>query len=404
MRKHAPALVLLPLAALFIAVVATVYARFAPSAGLDYQGNLNYLRYLDFTARIPLATRGWQMYHPPLFHATSALLFEALHRPGGTLTLTDAGRWVATAAWGLEGVAAIAAVRAWNGSWLGASAAAAIVWLLPGQAMVGGMVYNETLTGLGVAIIVLGLALWQRSPGWSVALLALGIPVAALSKYSGLAAVAAAALFIIWQVRHRLRPALLALIPGAVLVAAFYARNLIALGTPLPLNAVIFDLQSWDPVGWGHPAGFFTRIDLGVCAAKVSFWGGFWKWFFGSDCLPLPPWRGTLSPLLLAAGMLVTVVLLAAFAWLVIDGRADPARLVLVAIPVVVFVAFVLYILRVPSATTDKGVYTLAAIVPAATAVGLFSSRWVRGRPASAAAYLAILAWGVVMAHATGLA
>jgi len=144
-------------------VIVSVYGRFDGTLGFDYGHHLAYARYVDFTARIPLATRGWQMYHPPAYYAATALLFEALHRLGATLTLTDAGRWLATAAWILEGMVAAAAVKAWRGSWLGAAAGGAIVWLLPGQSMMGSMIYNETLTGLGVGVIVLGAAIWSRS-------------------------------------------------------------------------------------------------------------------------------------------------------------------------------------------------------------------------------------------------
>lgn len=399
------AILLIPLVVLFAGIVALVYARFDATKGFDYGGILDYVRYFDLTRSIPLANRGWQMYHPPAYFVATAALFEVFHQIGLTLTMTNAGQWLSTAAWFIEGVVAIAAVRAWRGSWLGAVAAAAIIWMLPGQAMVGSMLYNETMTDLAVGMVVLGIALAPRSWRWGLALVAVGIPLAALSKYSGLAAAVAAMPFVIWQFRHRLVAALLALTPGALVVALYYGRNLRVFGTPVPLNAILFDLQSWDPIGWGHPAGFFSRIDFSSCSARVSFLGGFWKWFFASDCFNAAPWSSTLSPPLLIGALLSTAVVLAAMAWVILTWRTDVARLVLVAIPAVVFIAFVLYIIRVPSATANKGVYALSAIVPLAVATGLFTSRWIRSARASTIGYIGIIGWSLLMAlYASGLA
>jgi hypothetical protein len=393
---------LLPFLLLLVGVIWTVYRQFDGTHGFDYGGHLDYVRYIDFTARLPLATRGWQMYHPPAYYATTAVLFEALHRLGAALTITDAGRWLATFAWVAEGTIAGTAVIVWRGNWLGAAAAAAIVWLLPGQSMMGSMIYNETFTGLGVALIVLGVAIWPRAQPLAAALLAIGIPLAALSKFSGLAAAAVAIVFLLWQARRRLWLAL-PLLPGIAAIGLFYWHNLHRLGTPLPLNSILFNLQSWDPVGWGHPAGFFTRVSLQPCAAPVSFLGGFWKWFFATDCFNLAPWPNTLNPLELTAALVLTAVVIAALIWIVVQSKGDPAALALAAIPAGVIGGFVLYVIRIPSATTDKGVYTLSAVVPLAVAAGLFLSRWTRGRFAGVATYVLLLGWSIVMAHASGL-
>jgi hypothetical protein len=268
--------------------------------------------------------------------------------------------------------------------------------------MMGSMVYNETLTGLGVGLMVLGAAVSARSRRWGLVLLGIGFPVAALSKYSGLVAAMVAVLFFLWRSRHRLWPTLSALAPGAVAVAVFYLRNLTRLGTPFPLNSTIFHLKDWLP-GWGHPAGFFTRVALTPCAAPVSFVGGFWKWFFATDCLDIPPWASTLSPLVLVGALLLTAFLLAALAWVAVRGLRDPERLLLVVVPAAVMAAFIAYLIKVPSFTTDKGVYVLAGIVPVAVAGGLFLSAVVKRWQAATVVYIVVLAWSAVMAHASSL-
>jgi hypothetical protein len=396
-------LTLSPLVALLAAVIWIVYQRLDPAIGFDYAGHLDYIRYIDFTGSIPLADRGWQTYHPPAFYALAAAVFEAMHRVGWAGTITDAGRWVSTSAWVLEGVTAIATVRLIGGGWVASGVAAALVWLLPGQSIMGSMLYNETLTGLGVGLLTMGLVLWWRRRTAGLALLAAGFALALLSKYSGAVAAATALPIILYVGRDRLRATVLALGPGLILGAAYYGRNLLTFGTPTPLNSELFHLATWDPIGWGHPAGFFTTLDLSRCAAHYSFWGGFWKWFWAVDCYGARlPWQPLIGRSLMVGALLATVVVAVALAWSATRALKDPVFLYLIAIPVALFFAFLAYNLRVPSPTADKGVYLLAAIVPVAVATGLFAQRAARSWMA-VVLYVAVLAWSLDMAHASGL-
>jgi hypothetical protein len=402
---------LLPLAVALAAIVLAVYGRY-DGTGFDYDGHLDYLRYIDFSGSFPLADRGWQFYHPPAYYAISALTFEVAHHAGWLGSLTDAGRIVATGAWVLEGVVAAVAVRVTGGNWVGVAAAAALVWLLPGQSIMGSMIYMETMTGLGEGLLVLGVVAWSRGNSWGAGCVAIGFPLASLSKFSGLVAAAAAVPVLLWVNRQRVRATLLPLLPGAVVVGTFYVRNLIRLGTPAPLNSELFHLRDWNPFGhWGNPPGFFTRFDQGLaqvpmmgtpCAAYDSFWGGAWKWFWATDCLPLP-WRNQVRGWLLAGAVLATLVALMALSWILLRGKREPALTLLAAVPAVVFVAFVWYVIRVPSWTADKGVYLLNAIVPVAVALGLLVARLTSRVPVAIATYAIVLAWGVDMAHASGV-
>src|SRR2546423_6247319 len=192
---------LLPLAGLLVFLIWHLYPRVNPVQGFDYQGHLDYVRYIDLTASLPLANQGWEMYHPPAYWALTAVIFEVIHRLGAGLSLTDAGQGLSTAAWMLEGVVAAAVVRALGGNWIGAAAAAGLTWLLIGQSIVGTALYNETLTGLGVGTLILGAALWDRRGRAGLVLLGLGFALAILSKYSGLLAAVAAAPSGIWVAR-----------------------------------------------------------------------------------------------------------------------------------------------------------------------------------------------------------
>src|SRR5437016_1214834 len=56
---------LFPLAGLFIFLIWHLYPRIQPTQGFDYQGHLDYVRFIDLNASLPLANQGWEMYHPP---------------------------------------------------------------------------------------------------------------------------------------------------------------------------------------------------------------------------------------------------------------------------------------------------------------------------------------------------
>lgn len=271
-------LALAPLLVLFLAVTASAYRDFDPTISGDYQAQLDYLRYIEQNRSVPRADQGFAFYHPPAYYASSVAVFEAVRPLAGSLTLTDAGRATATAAWALEGVVAAAVVAGLGGSWLGMASAAAAVWLLPGQANVGSRLYPETMAGLGVALLVLGLAQLHAKRRSGGVWLALGVPLAGLGKYSGLVAVGVVVPLTLWAFRSQLRRLAMAVAPGLALLVAFYGRNLVLFGTPTPLNADLFDLRAMGGLYARYPPGFFTRVSLGRCAGERSFYGSAWKW------------------------------------------------------------------------------------------------------------------------------
>jgi hypothetical protein len=391
---------LLPLAALLAYLIWHLYQRVDPTHGFDYQGHVDYLRYIDLSASLPLASQGWEMYHPPAYWALAVAIFEVIHRLGAGLTLTDAGQGLATAAWILEGVVAAILVRVLGGNWIGAAAAAALTWLLIGQSIVGTALYNETLTGLGVGTLLLGGALWYQRRRGGLVVLGIGFALAILSKYSGLLAALVSVPIIVWVTRERLKPVLIALLPGALLGTLVYGRNVLAFGTPVPSNIDLFKLQTFDSLGWGHPAGYFTTLSPGFCAARHSFWMGLWKWLWATDCLPIAPWRNVVEEKLLAVALATTAIIIVALVWASIRSRRDPRLLMLPASALVVIAGVIAYNIKWPAISNDKGVYLLAAIVPVAAAVGLLVDRLSRRRLAGLLAYGAILGWSVFMVHA----
>jgi len=46
------------------------------TVGMDYEGHIQYIRTIAENWRIPLATEGWQMFQPPLFHFLAAIVYR----------------------------------------------------------------------------------------------------------------------------------------------------------------------------------------------------------------------------------------------------------------------------------------------------------------------------------------
>ncbi len=389
------ALALLPLALLLILVAVKAYRTFDPAISGDYDAQIDYLRWLQVHHWPPHADQGFAFYHPPLYYGASVITAKL-----AGLTLTDGGRAVATVAWILEGVVAAVIVIRLGGRWVGASAAAALVWLLPGQANVATRIYPETAAGLGVAVLLLAVVALRQGRRSGYVWLGIGAPLAGLSKFSGLLALVVVVPVLVWTHRDRLRPLVTALAPGGVLLAAFYGRNVALYGTPTPLNADLFHLDQLGGLYAHYPVGFFTRIALGRCAAKHSFYGSAWKWLWATDCGVKPPWRDTVGGWLLVVALLTSALVLASWLWAAGAGRSHLGWVCSAAIPALVLVGFVAYNARVPSGSS--GLYLLVGIVPVAVAVGGLVSR-LASRRYELVTYVGVVAWGVAIAHASGV-
>jgi len=385
---------------LFLFVVVSAYRDFDPAISGDYDAQVEYLQFLETHHSVPRADKGFAFYHPPVYYATSVAAFKLVHPFIHSVTLTGAARATATLAWFLEGLVAAVIVMRLGGGWLAIAAASAIVWLLPGQANVGTRIYPETMAGLGVALMLLGVADLHRNKRSGFVWLALGVPTAALSKYSGLVAVVVVVPVALWAFRAHLRRLVAIMVPGGVLIAVFYGRNIALFGTPTPLNADLFDLRSLGGLYAHYPPGFFTHVSLGRCAGAHSFYGSAWKWLWAVDCTPKPPWSDTMGGWVLVAAVAASAVLI--FGWVSAcrRGRRSPVWACVAAIPLAILAAFLFYNVRVPSGST--GLYLLVAIVPVAVAgAGVLTSigEW----RSQACAYAGILGWAAVMAQASNI-
>lgn len=393
-ERQRTALALAPLAVLLVLVAVKAYRAFEPAISGDYDAQVDYLRWLAVHHWPPRADQGFAFYHPPAYYALSVTVARIAR-----LSLTDGGRAVATAAWATEGVVVAVVVLRLGGRWIGAAAGAGLVWLLPGMANVATRIYPETLVGLGVGLCMLAVVELAEHRRSGYLWLGIGVPLAGLSKFSGLVALVVVVPAAVWLCRAELRRLAVALAPGGVLMAAFYGRNVALFGTPTPLNADLFHIDQRGPLYAHWPAGFFTRVSLGRCAAEHSFYGSAWKWLWATDCGVKPPWRDVVGGWLLVAAVATSVLVLAGLALAAWRGRRDVRWLCVAAVPALVLVGFLTYVLRVPSGSS--GLYLLVGIVPVAVALGGLVSRL--SRRYDLAAYAGVLVWAAVMAHASGV-
>jgi len=400
-RKRLALLAVVPLIALLLAVGVSAYRSFDPAISGDYAAHLDYLQYLEHHHSLPRADQGFEMYHPPGYYVVSVLVFDLVRPVHPSFTLTDAGRTVATTAWLLEGLVAAAIVARLGGNWLGIAAATAGTWLLPGQVNVGTRLYPETMAGLGVAILVLGLVSLDQDRRSGYVWLALGVPLAALAKYSGLVALAVALPLAIWTSRRSLRRLSLALTPGLLLVGVFYVRNILLFGTPTPLNADLFHLSSLGGMYAHYPPGFFVHFSLGRCAAAHSFYGSAWKWLWATDCGIKPPFRDQVGGWFFLGAVAATTLAIAGLVWAATRARRNVGWASVALIPAAVLAAFVYYNLRVPSGSS--GLYLLVAIVPVAVGTGGLVAGHLAKDRSQIAGYAALLGWAALMAHASGV-
>jgi hypothetical protein len=233
--------------------------------GFDVSAHLDYIRYLVEHRRIPLATEGWQMFQPPLYHALSALLVWLPARP---LLGEDAAvpllRLVPLACGVAQVELSYRAVRhvfperpdlQRLGTLVGA--------LLPINLYASQYLGNEPLTGVlvgGAIVVLLG---WLRDPESALAvrsqllaggLLGLGL----LAKPTAVLAVGPALLVLALAHTWAGRPPGVFLRAGARVVAVivviagwYYLRNWMLLGTPF--------VGGWDPsrgIEWWQEPGY----------------------------------------------------------------------------------------------------------------------------------------------------
>jgi len=289
----------LPVTALALAaagwafVFATKAAHIPAAVGFDARHHLYYSAWIREKLALPLATDGWSTYHPPLFHALSALALPQSGEPvGAALKLLPflGGFAVVLASF-------LLARRLVPDDAVAQLLAVGFAAVLPVNLTSAAYFSNEPLHA-GLASLALWLAvaalLSERLEVRRIALLGLVLGLAALTKFTALLLIPACALLVGARVftldrvgATRAVGASAALLGTALLVCGwFYARSWILLGDPVIGNWSLpgEDQRWWQQPGFHTPA-YYARFGEALVhpylAGFHSFWDSLYSTFWG---------------------------------------------------------------------------------------------------------------------------
>ncbi len=288
---------MLPGAALGVASLAwlglffTKAVRIPLAVGFDARHHVAYMNHLLEARTLPLAADGWSSFHPPLFHAASALV-AALAGSGAALKVIPffSGLGIVWVAYRLARLLFPEDVTV-------KTLAVVFTATLPVNLYSASYFSNEVLHALLASLALLGttaLLLAPRAEAGRLALLGAVFGLAALAKFSVLVVLPVAFLFLAYRIVRidRAEPsaaaARLAAFAGAFLLVAgwFYARNWLHYGTPIVGNWALpgADQAWWQQPGFHTPAwyaGFGEALLHPYLSGFHSFWDGVYSTFWG---------------------------------------------------------------------------------------------------------------------------
>jgi tetratricopeptide (TPR) repeat protein len=291
-------------------------------AGYDAFAHFTYVWFVAETGRAPMPTHGWSFFHPPLYYASMAALWNALPDVDpatrlrlGKLAVSALGCIPAFVVWKLVG-------RRHPGRAGIRLLATGLVLLLPMQLYSAGFLGNESLHAVCGALSLAAVLWLLREPSpLRAVVLGVCLGLAMLAKFSAIAVVAAcfAAVALSGLAHRRTGPALktIALATVAMLAVCgwWYARNVSAYGTPFQLSRDTFmvafvegnqpqaargpaDYLTFDPLIFRRPVwprGATVEGDAAPHgferAVRESVWTGLYAntWFDGFGGYVLPP-------------------------------------------------------------------------------------------------------------------
>lgn len=255
-----------------------------PNARVAYDaaGHERYVAGVSRSWRPPLASDGWQMYHPPLFYFTAALVAQRYGAVGSERWArsiryvgASAGSLLAALAWAYLRLLRPADVR---GTWIATAVAAFLPVVLYAAPLASNEAFAAAATG--AAVYALLVASVRRRPSVGRAFVAgIATGAALLAKASALIALGSGVLaFLIRAVWRRTSRELAAFIGAASMVAGwFYARNLVVFRNPLVANWQAASGFAFHQEPTFRTAGFFLDSPLRILAQHPTraIWSSF---------------------------------------------------------------------------------------------------------------------------------
>ena len=365
-------------------------------AGFDVGGHLEYVEFIRREHSLPLASDGFEMFHPPLFYLLSALLASLVGAPIEVRGALPVHHFVPfLAGLGMVWVAFGLARRLFPGDALRTSLAVGFVGLLPMNLYMSAYVSNETLSALFANLACFAtcaLLLARGAPPRWLAALALAIGLALLTKYTVILLIPVMLFFLackLWLLGERTlagTAAVLAqVVAGIALVAgAYYVRNVVHFGEPVVVNWAFASGKVWWHLPGFHTLEFFTSFGEAVrrpfLAGFHSFWDGLYSTFWGDGLIAgraaiagrHDGWNYEFMTLGYALALPVTALLgFGALRAFVLSFRGDDRRrrLVWAFLLTVVWAPLAAQLalgIRYPSYAASKAFYLLVVAVPIA--------------------------------------
>lgn len=371
-------------------------------AGFDAFGHLDYIRFILNTHTIPLATDGWSMYHPPLFHLLAAWLLEFIGRGLDGAQALDPARAIPLIC-GIAHitVAAVMTRKLFPGTSTRLALATLMAGIIPMNIYVSMYISNESPSAFFAGCAILGTVWMLMAPQTSARMsLATGVcmGMALLTKFTALLLVPVACFFVGAKVllaekksfSRAMGSALLMLVGALVVSGWYYVRNVAEFGYPMVVNWDLpgkpAALLQWP--GFHTPAyylAFGEALRHPYFSGFHSFWDGIYSTFWGDGYLAgestlrtrLPIWNyhfmSSTYLLALPATVLGCIGALRAMVMALKDAnlRVRLALSFLLAITAVVLSATAYYTLKVPVYSTVKAFYGLMLLGPLAVFLAL---------------------------------
>lgn len=385
----APRIALAVVALFWLWLLVVKIVALPPDVGFDAPGHLAYLEQIANERRLPLPSEGLLAYHPPLYHATTALLLSLVPTaPGGGMRRALLSLLPVLSGIGLAVVAAATARLVAPGRpWLAAGAALATGFLPMCLTLAPG-VSNE-LPHAFLASVAVWIALRallapepsRRDDAW----LGLALGAALLTKYTSAMLVpilvggVAAGRWL--DGRMPLRAVALGALRSLALVAALagwlYARNLLLYGDPFVSLLGAFPGRTlWQYPGFHTPSWFASFGDALThpwYAGFHSFWDALYTTLWGDGMLTgaggpdvaRTIWHADWMAAGFALALPATAVLVAGWARVVRcalrggDARRRVALTILAALPLAFLLSLLSVNLRYPFWSFPKSFYGL---------------------------------------------
>ncbi|MFN2426923.1 MAG: hypothetical protein ABR587_10815 [Candidatus Binatia bacterium] len=342
------------MAAISLAVRLHNVAEFPGLRAPDGMGHFTYIWHLASTGTIPLATQGWSFFHPPLYYAWMAWVWNTFDVLDASVRLKLGTAVIATASLSHAAVAWTLVSRRFPANPVLALSAAGFLLFLPLQLFTASYIGNEGLYAVLASLVVLAtIRFLDASTTIRALTLGLLLGAAMLTKFTALAFVAGAftsialALLAGRRGSRAARVLPLAALAGAVALACcgwFYLRNIEVYGNPFQMSRDTLDvrrIENIQSIGRRNPAEFLLFDPVVVVrpqwprgipitmeapyeqihdAVRESVWTGlFTNTFFdgpGGQVLPLvtvDEQARRSGQILLALGLLPTALVLVGF-------------------------------------------------------------------------------------------